>query len=73
MYVKYEGGEIVSLFIGCVPDDPEEYEEVPDDEAIVAAYIAKRKASTQPTPAPEDRIAALEEQLLAAKILLGVE
>ena len=34
MYVKYEGEEIVSLFVGCVPDDPEGYVEVPDDEDL---------------------------------------
>ena len=73
MYVKYDGnGEIVSLFVGCVPEDADEYAEVPDDDAVITAYIEKRKTPVI-QPSDSERIAALEEQLLAAKILLGVE
>lgn len=73
MFIKYdEHGEVVSLFLHCVPDDLTGFEEVPDDEAVMQAYVEKnRKPMAQPSP--EERIAALEEQLAAAKILLGVE
>lgn len=73
MFVKYENGELVSLFAGCVPDDLTGYEEVPDDEKAIADFIAKNRKPAEPAPSPEERIAALEEQLAAAKILLGVE
>ena len=75
MFVKYdESGEIVSLFVNCIPDDMAGFEEITDDEAIVNAYIEKhRKPQEETQPTPEERIAALEEQLAAAKILLGVE
>lgn len=33
----------------------------------------EQAANEHPQPTPEERIAALEEQLAAAKILLGVE
>ena len=73
MYVKYDGnGEIVSLFVGCVPEAVGEYAEVPDDDAVITAYIEKRRTLVI-QPSDSERIAALEEQLLAAKILLGVE
>lgn len=39
----------------------------------VAAYEREKAELPSPTPTPEERIAALEEQLAAAKILLGVE
>lgn len=65
MYVKYEGEEIVSLFVGCVPDDPEGYVEVPDDEAAIQAYVDKHKAPQPLEPTQEERIKALEEQLAA--------
>lgn len=73
MFVKYENGEIVSLFVGCAPSDTEGYEEIPDDESVIADFIAKNRKPAEPAPSPEERIAALEEQLAAAKILLGVE
>lgn len=75
MFVKYdENKEIVSLFVGCIPEDTAEYVEIPDDEAVVKEYIEKHKTPViQPEATPEERIAALEEQLAAAKILLGVE
>lgn len=75
MFVKYdEAGEIVSLFMGCIPEDAASFEEIPDDDAIMRAYIEKRKAQQgEAKPTPEERINALEEQLAAAKILLGVE
>lgn len=73
MYVKYDGnGEIVSLFVGCVPEDVDEYIEIPDDDAVVKAYIEKRRTPVV-QPSDSERIAALEEELKAAKILLGVE
>lgn len=73
MFVKYENGEVVSLFVGCVPDDTAGYEEIPEDEAVIAEFIAKNRKPAEPASSPEERIAALEEQLAAAKILLGVE
>lgn len=39
----------------------------------VAVYERDKAELPAPTPSPEERIAALEEQLAAAKILLGVE
>ena len=67
MLVKYNAnGEIVSLFVGCVPDDAEGYVEIPDDDKIVADYI---KANTQKPEVTdqtqEQRIKALEDQLAA--------
>lgn len=41
----------------------------PEEEAEILAG----SDSVEPEPTPEERIAALEEQLAAAKILLGVE
>lgn len=74
MHVKYnEHGEIESVFIGCVPENPTGFVEVPDDEAVMNEFVAKQKAQQEHQPTPEERIAALEEQLAAAKILLGVE
>lgn len=74
MYIKRnEEGNIVSLFIGCSPDNAEEYEEVPDDHAVAKAFFEEQRAQQKSEPSPEERIAALEEQLLAAKILLGVD
>ena len=67
MLVKYNAnGDIVSLFVGCVPDNTEGYVEMPDDDKIVADYIAantkKPEASDQ---TQEQRIKALEDQLAA--------
>ena len=74
MLVKYdERGEVVSFFVNCIPDDVTGFVEIPDDEAVVKAFIEKHKAQQEATPTPEERIDALEEQLAAAKILLGVE
>lgn len=73
MFVKYDGDEIVSLFVGCVPSETDGYVELPDDDAVIADFIAKNRKPAEPAPSPEERIAALEEQLAAAKILLGVE
>lgn len=72
MFVKYENGEVVSLLVDCVPDEVDGFVEIPDDQAIIDEYMSKhRKPSVIPTA--EERIAALEDQLLAAKILLGVD
>lgn len=75
MFVKYDkNGGIESLFVGCMPDVMDGYKEIPDDDAIVAEYIAShRPVPEQPEGTADERIAALEEQLAAAKILLGVE
>lgn len=74
MFVKHdENGKLVSLFIGCTPDDTAEYSEVPDDEAVANAFFAELRAQQPKQPTDAERIAALEEQLAAAKILLGVE
>ena len=74
MYVKYdENLKIASLFVGCAPDDTSGYIELPDDDAVIKAYIEANKPPVSTEATPEERIAALEEQLLAAKILLGVE
>lgn len=74
MFVKHdENGKLVSLFIGCTPDDTADYVEVPDDEAVANAFFAELRAQQPKQPTDAERIAALEEQLAAAKILLGVE
>ena len=39
----------------------------------IAAIEAERANIPAPDPTPEERIAALEEELKAAKILLGLE
>lgn len=66
MYVKRnEEGNIVSLFIGCLPDNAAEYEEVPDDYAAAEAFFAEQRAQQKPEPSAEERIAALENQLAA--------
>lgn len=39
----------------------------------IAAWEQAIADTTAPEPTPEERIAALEEQLAAAKILLGLE
>lgn len=67
MYVKYgSDGEIVSLFLGCVPDCVDEYEEVPDDDAAMAAFIASHQApQPEPDNTQEARITALENMLAA--------
>lgn len=49
-------------------DGTEYRDATPEEEAEI---IAQADAPHEPTP--EERIAALEEQLAAAKILLGVE
>ena len=53
MFVKYENGEIVSLFVGCAPSDTEGYEEIPDDEAVIADFIAKNRKPAEPAPSSE--------------------
>lgn len=74
MFVKHdENGKLVSLFIGCTPDDTAGYSEVPDDESVANAFFAELRAQQPKQPTDAERIAALEEQLAAAKILLGVE
>jgi hypothetical protein len=45
-------------------------ERTPEEEA---EYTRMAAEMLKPEPTPEERIAALEEQLKAAKILLGVE
>ena len=42
-------------------------------EEEIKAYERLAEHMPKPEPTPEERIAALEEQLKAAKILLGVE
>ena len=37
------------------------------------AALEQEKANANPEPTPEERIAALEQELAAAKILLGLE
>ena len=72
MFVKNdEAGNIISLFVWCAPADLAGYTEIPYDEDLINEFKARSKP--QPEPTPEERIAALEEQLAAAKILLGVE
>ena len=39
----------------------------------IAEWEQSISSTTAPEPTPEERIAALEEQLAAAKILLGLE
>ena len=75
MYVKYDSsGKIESLFIGCAPSDGEGYAEIPDDRALADSFVAARKTQhAESVPTDAERIAALEEQLAAAKILLGVD
>ncbi len=74
MFVKHdENGKLVSLFIGCTPDDTAGYSEAPDDESVANAFFAELRAQQPKQPTDAERIAALEEQLAAAKILLGVE
>lgn len=74
MFVKRgEDGKIVSLFIGCVPDELAGYVEEPDDMDAAKAFFDEQKALQTPAQTEEERIAALEEELKAAKILLGVE
>jgi hypothetical protein len=45
----------------------------PMTEEEIKAYEGLAEQMPKPEPTPEERIAALEEQLRAAKILLGVE
>lgn len=66
MYIKHdEEGKIVSLFLGCTPDNADEYEEVPDDEAVAKAFFDEQRSQQRPQATAEDRIAALEAQLAA--------
>lgn len=39
----------------------------------IAAWEQEAAQQPSPEPTPEERIAALEEELMAAKILLGLE
>lgn len=65
MFVKYdENNNITSLFIHCIPDDTTGYTEIPDDDAIVKAYIETNRVIT-PQPSAEERIAELEAALAA--------
>lgn len=48
-------------------------EEIAEIEAMRADYEQSIADIPAPEPTPEERIAALEEQLAAAKILLGME
>lgn len=65
MFVKYENNEIVSLFVGCIPSEIDDYVEIPDDETVIAEYIEKNRKPVAPEATTEDRIAALEAQLAA--------
>lgn len=47
------------------------YRDMTDEE--VSAWEQSISDTPAPEPTPEERIAALEEQLAAAKILLGLE
>ena len=65
MFVKYnENNIITSLFINCIPDDTTGYVEIPDDDAIVKAYVENNRVIT-PQPSAEERIAELEAALAA--------
>ncbi len=60
MYVKYdENMEVVSFFLGCEPDDPTGYVEIPDDETIVKEYMEKHR-NFQPETPIEKRVEDLE-------------
>ena len=52
-------------------DDITKFAWADEDYEEVQQYLLYREKTDEPTP--EERIAALEEQLTAAKILLGVE
>lgn len=66
MYVKRnEEGGIVSLFIGCVPDNVTEYTEEPDDQAVAKAFFAEQQAQQEPEHTTEARIKTLEDMLAA--------
>lgn len=65
MFVKYENEKIVSLFVGCVPSDVENYTEIPDDDSIINAFIAEHKTYHAPQTSDTERITALENKLVA--------
>lgn len=74
MFAKYdESGNMTALVYGCEPEDKTEYIEIPDDEDAANAFFAQQMMMSKPAQTAEERIEALEEQLAAAKILLGVE
>ena len=65
MFVKYdENNEIVSIFYNCEPTDKTGYTELPDNEAVMKAYVEKHRVIT-PQPSAEERIAELEAALAA--------
>lgn len=68
MFVKYENNEIVSLFVGCIPSEIDGYVEIPDDETIIAEYIEKNRKPAAPEATTEDRVAALEDKLVAYEV-----
>lgn len=51
--------------------DGNDYRDMTTEE--IAAWEQAMSDTPDPEPTPEERIAALEEQLAAAKILLGLE
>ena len=68
-YYRTDSGVVAT--VGVLP-----FEEITQDEfdAKMKEVSDKISSSTPATePTPEERIAALEEQLAAAKILLGLE
>lgn len=75
-YIKYDFACGASVFSKKIPWS-EKAEAIARAEAVNGNYTIEDDGKPEPTPvAPEDvsaRIAALEEQLAAAKILLGVE
>ena len=70
MFVKYdENKNIISLLVGCVPEDMTDYIEEEDNNEIITEYFnRKRLESMNNNAAPSDvesRVAALESQLVA--------
>lgn len=69
MFVKYdENKNIVSLMVGCIPDDMTDYIEEEDDNEIITEYFNRKRLesmnATQQTPSNvEQRVAALEALL----------
>lgn len=68
MFVKYENEKIISLFVGCVPSDIENYTEIPDDEVVINAFIAEHKTYHAPQISDTERITALEDKLAAYEV-----
>lgn len=74
MWVKHnEDNEVVSIFMGCTPTDTEGYTDVPDDHELFEEYRIKHDVPVKDTPTQEERTRKLEEELKAAKLLLGLE